>query len=388
MATKTSGATPSPTPTPPPGTTPNLGHPETSKGPMTIAIGVVISLTSLCFLLRTYVRIWIKRTWTCEDWLALFAWIGTITYCGTGAATMAHHGGEHERDLTQAQLKEAYYWLHVARIHYAVAICVTKLAILCLYRRVFSMYPRSTFDATVIMMAILLVLYYVATVIAKIWECVPRSRAWDQSIPGHCIDILMLVNVDGVFNVVTDFIMVIMPLRVVWNMNMKFLKKVHVVLAFTFGMCAPAFSLVGTVVRIQGHKNPDKTWVQPKVIMWALAEVATGILCVSFPELGLLLRRGRRRPSMQASTGIREGRYREQNAAFNGMRRSLRTVDKWASRGGGKCEHVELDEVRLVNPPVNAVIVEGRKPVRHDLAMSSRKVEITRQATLDSASIV
>lgn len=98
------------------------------------------------------------------------------------------------------------------------------------------MYPRSTFDVTVIVMIILLVLYYVATVIAKIWECVPRSRAWDQSIPGHCIDILMLVNVDGVFNAVTDFIMVIMPLGVVWNLSMKFTRKVHVVLAFTFGM--------------------------------------------------------------------------------------------------------------------------------------------------------
>lgn len=126
--------------------------------------------------------------------------------------------------------------MHVARIHYGVAICVTKLAILCLYRRVFSIYPRSTFDVTVIVMIVILVLYYVATVIAKIWECVPRSRAWDQSIPGHCIDTLMLVNVDGVFNAVTDFIMVIMPLGVVWNLSMKFTKKLHVVLAFTFGM--------------------------------------------------------------------------------------------------------------------------------------------------------
>lgn len=127
-------------------------------------------------------------------------------------------------------------WLYVARIHYGVAICVAKLAILCLYRRIFSMYPRSPFDSAVIVLGILLILYYVATVIAKIWECVPLARAWDQSIPGSCIDVLMLVNVDGIFNLVTDFIIVIMPLRVVWNLNMKVTKKASVVLAFTFGM--------------------------------------------------------------------------------------------------------------------------------------------------------
>lgn len=68
-------ATPTPAPTPSAGTAPNLDHPETSKGPMMIAIGVVIPLTSLCFLLRTYVRIWIKRQWICEDCKHVFlAW--------------------------------------------------------------------------------------------------------------------------------------------------------------------------------------------------------------------------------------------------------------------------------------------------------------------------
>lgn len=113
---------------------------------------------------------------------------------------------------------------------------MAKLAILCLYRRIFSAHPRSPFNVAVVMLSILLVLYYVATVIAKIWECTPRARAWDQFIPGHCINVLMLVNVDGIFNAVTDFIMVIMPLQVVWNLNMKVTKKVYVVLAFTFGM--------------------------------------------------------------------------------------------------------------------------------------------------------
>lgn len=302
---------------------------------------------------------------------------------------MAHHGGEHEWDLTPAQVQEAYYWLYVARIHYGVAICMAKLAILCLYRRIFSGHPRSPFNLAVVMLSVLLVFYYVATVIAKIWECTPRSRAWDQSIPGHCIDVLMLVNVDGIFNAVTDFIMVIMPLQVVWNLNMKVTKKVYVVLAFTFGMCAPAFSLVGSVVRLRGHKNPDKTWVQPQIIMWALAEITTGVLCVSFPELGLLLRGGKRGPSMEASTGIREGRYREQNAAFKGVRHSLWTSGKRSrGGGGGEYEHVELDELWLINRPANVVSVKSGHPVHQNPGRSPGDVEVTREVKVDSASIV
>ncbi|KAL2290790.1 hypothetical protein FJTKL_14766 [Diaporthe vaccinii] len=75
METTTIDATPTPALMPPPGTTSNFDGPETSERAMTIAISVVIPLTTICFLLRIYVRIWIRRQWICEDWLVLIAWV-------------------------------------------------------------------------------------------------------------------------------------------------------------------------------------------------------------------------------------------------------------------------------------------------------------------------
>ncbi|KAL2290789.1 hypothetical protein FJTKL_14766 [Diaporthe vaccinii] len=75
METTTIDATPTPALMPPPGTTSNFDGPETSERAMTIAISVVIPLTTICFLLRIYVRIWIRRQWICEDWLVLIAWL-------------------------------------------------------------------------------------------------------------------------------------------------------------------------------------------------------------------------------------------------------------------------------------------------------------------------
>lgn len=109
---------------------------------------------------------------------------------------------------------------------------------------------------------------------------------------------------------------------------------------------------------------------------------------MSFPELGLLLRGGcKRRSSMEASTGIREGRYREQNAVFKGLRHSLWTSGK---RGGGgvEFEHVELDEVRLINGPANVVSVESGHPVPQIPGKSPGDVEVTREFRVDSGSIV
>lgn len=127
-------------------------------------------------------------------------------------------------------------WFNIASIHYGITICITKLAILLLYRRAFSPYSRSVFDIICKGLIALLILFYIATNLTKIWECVPRAKIWDPSIPGHCIDTPTLLNTSGIFNTVTDFILVLLPVRAVWNMNMNLRKKALVVLAFTFGL--------------------------------------------------------------------------------------------------------------------------------------------------------
>ncbi|KAI1243895.1 hypothetical protein MGN70_013762 [Eutypa lata] len=253
---------------PPPGVTSNFENPESLVRVNYIAMGVAIPLTTVFFTLRAYTRIWIKQTWIFEDWLALIAWIGTIALCGTGGATMAHHGGKHEWDITTAEAHEAFWWFNIASIHYGVTICIAKLAVLCLYRRVFSPLRWSPFDISIVFLIVLLVLFYTATTIAKIWECVPRAKIFDPTIPGTCIDTPLVLNISGFFNTTTDVVILFLPLKAVWNMNMKLKKKIIVVLVFTFGLCAPGFSLAGSLVRLRGSSSPDKTWVQPEIIMW------------------------------------------------------------------------------------------------------------------------
>ncbi|KAK6076929.1 integral membrane protein [Seiridium cupressi] len=202
-------ATPTPVLPAPPGQTSNFENPPSLVGAMNIAMAVAIPLTCFLFGIRTYVRLHIRQTWIVEDWLALVAWIGTVSFCGVGAGTMAHYGGRDGWDITATQAQEASYWFNVASIHYGITICIAKLAVLYLYRRVFSPHRWSPFDISIVFMIVLLILFYTAFNIVKIWD-------------------------------------------------------------------APAFSLAGTIVRIQGSSNPDKTWVQPDIIMWG-ASILNGM---------------------------------------------------------------------------------------------------------------
>ncbi|KAI1759339.1 hypothetical protein GGR53DRAFT_523934 [Hypoxylon sp. FL1150] len=364
-------ATPTPALPPPPGVTSNFDDPPSLTRGMNIAMGVAIPLATIFFGLRSYTRLFIRRTWIFEDYSSQ---VGVISNAAVGAATMAHYGGKHGWDITPDQAKQASYWFNVITIQYGAAICITKLALLWLYRRVFSPCPWSPFDKTIVSLGVVLILFYTATDIVKIWECAPREKIFDSKIPGSCIDTPMLLVVSGIFNTTTDFILLLLPTKAMWGAHMKLSKKLKVVLAFTFGLCAPAFSLVGTVVRIQGSTNPDKTWVEPQIIVWGLAELTAGLLCVCFPETWLLFKR-KRRPG--PSSSIINGNYRRETTVYQGQ--GTHGISTMITRNIMKTEndpYIELDEVETYNPGA------------YGISAQQGEVTVTREVRVDSSEAV
>jgi hypothetical protein len=198
-------------------------------------MGVCIPLVTIFFALRCYVRLFIKRTWIFEDYIVSVGWAGAVSYCGIMRATMANHGGEHGWDITKAEAQQAAYWFNVAAIHYGVMIAIAKLAVLWLYRRVFSPARKSMFDLAIIALIVVTICFYGSTSFVKIFECWPREKIWNKAVPGKCIQMKWILNVSGGFNTVTDFIIMLLPVHAVWKLQIDKVRKGLVILAFTFG---------------------------------------------------------------------------------------------------------------------------------------------------------
>ncbi|KAI9168066.1 Acetolactate synthase-like protein [Paramyrothecium foliicola] len=289
---------------PPPGVTSNPDNPESLAPIASITIAICIPLVTIFFALRCYVRLFVKRTWIFEDYLVTLGWAGVVSYCGIMRGTMSHHGGKHGWDITKEESREAAFWFNAAAIHYGVMIAIAKLAVLWLYRRVFSPRRHSVFDIAIITLIVMTIGFYGITTFVKIFECSPRDRIWNKAVPGKCIQMKWVLNISGGFNTATDFIIMLLPVHAVWKLQIDPKRKGLVILAFTFGLCAPIFATIGFVVRIKNSGNPDKTWKQPEILLWGAAELASGNLCVCFPELAVLFRKhfrknntGQRRPT-------------------------------------------------------------------------------------------
>lgn len=123
---------------------------------------------------------------------------------------------------------------------------ICKLTILTIYRRVFVPLRWTAFDIMLRVFESLLIGFYFSITVVKIFECNPRARIWNKKLPGTCIDVNTMLNSSGMFNFTTDVLLLLVPVKSVWNLQMKRAKKIRVILVFGFGLIlVPTSSLTG-----------------------------------------------------------------------------------------------------------------------------------------------
>ncbi|MCJ1254201.1 hypothetical protein MMC24_002015 [Lignoscripta atroalba] len=283
---------------PPPGETSNFVNPPSLWKENVIAQSVCLSIAATVFFLRTYVRLGIKRQWSLEDYMCSLSFAGLVSYSALSSTMMNKHGGSHGWNVTQSDANQLLFYFNIVAIVYGPIIFFTKFSILLLYIRVFSPRRWSGLYVMIRLYIIISFLFYFSITIVKIFECTPRPRIWDRSVPGTCINLSILLNVSGAFNTISDVLILIIPVNAVWNLNLSTKKKVGVCLVFTVGSVAPIFSAIGFAVRVQTSGSKDTPYNQPLILLWgSTAEVTTGVICACLPMLPALFQRRPRKPS-------------------------------------------------------------------------------------------
>lgn len=115
---------------------------------------------------------------------------------------------------------------------YVATIAVTKASILLMYTRIF---PTREIKIASIVLGGLSVAWAIAIILVSIFQCTPIARAWDNRIPGHCIDLKASFIGNAVPNVVTDILMLCLPVRVVWRLHASITHRLSVIAIFMLG---------------------------------------------------------------------------------------------------------------------------------------------------------
>lgn len=185
---------------------------------------------------------------------------------------------------------------------YLPAVILTKLALLVMYTRIFI--KRTDLIACWVVAA-LLITNFVGAMIAGFLMCVPLEYLWNRSIPGgHCININAWYRWSSLMNIITDVVMLILPLPVIWKIQTSRRVKIGITITFATGsmwVVPTSFNpvrslshnqclsrgLITSIIRFLGFFSEDAvtdvTWHASKLIILTIVETGVYLIAACLP---------------------------------------------------------------------------------------------------------
>lgn len=140
--------------------------------------------------------------------------------------------GMHKVDLTQEELETCLKWFFIAQTPYKVVVCLNKVSVILLYLRIF---VTKYFRIAAFVVMFIVVGYGIGGIGATIWQCVPIEGAWLQ-LPGEkCIDSGMFWVAYAVLNILTDFMVLALPIGPIMRLQLSWRDRFLLCGVFTLG---------------------------------------------------------------------------------------------------------------------------------------------------------
>ncbi|KAM0806447.1 hypothetical protein BDR22DRAFT_968475 [Usnea florida] len=242
-----------------------------------LALGFVLS--TLAVFARVYTKMRLLRPMLMEDYVSVLAWLFFLAYIAL-AVLVGKHDGSPEHIAHLSSIESAIY---------SPIIIAVKVSILLQYITLFVVNRGNTFHRAVQTLIVVNVLYYTINVILFVTECSPIQKLWKPDIPGHCTSRHTLGVVSAVMAVILDFSILLLPLPLIWRLQMAWKKKSRVIAVFGVGLLACIASVMRLVYQIELTHVPPNTPVYQlnidRIGLWAFAEIAIGIIIGCLPVL-------------------------------------------------------------------------------------------------------
>ena len=133
--------------------------------------------------------------------------------------------------------------IYAGNFLYLLIISFTKASVLLFYLRLFGTPgTRPVFRKLLYITQVLVIVWLIAAVIPGIYRCHPIDDMWNPLIFSgpdvriHCIDENAYYVSTSVFNVALDFWILVLPLSIVWTLQLSRSRKAGLIAIFLLGI--------------------------------------------------------------------------------------------------------------------------------------------------------
>ncbi|CAF9942908.1 MAG: hypothetical protein ALECFALPRED_010215 [Alectoria fallacina] len=331
-----------------------------NKSPVYVAVAVGFLLATAGVILRAAARRKSQATFAWDDYTIIFALVGTRSFSmrqtslassrrqsmdwvnifplsfppwfhfKKSASSMQRSPHVETTDKDKVALLNITLWLATA--------AATKASLLLLYYRLFS--PSKRFRFAVRVGAVIVFCQWISLTCATIFQCRPVAAFWNHTIrDAKCINLPRFTIVGGVLNLLTDVLILCLPIPMVWGLNTTKTQKVTLTGIFLLGVLVCAISII-RISKLASVNYDDPTWRLVDVYLWTALEISVGIFSACLPTMRPLFGRFLPGAPKAESSNKKDSRPNSQSTAkaqfnrlFDESVTEIRPIDD--AKGGG-----------------------------------------------------
>ncbi|OJD18496.1 hypothetical protein AJ78_01485 [Emergomyces pasteurianus Ep9510] len=302
---------------PPPG----IDLTENRNREFNASISTVYGLAVLAIALRFFTRIKVQNfAIKADDWLILVS-LASVTCSFVLAIMGGDFGlGKHVWVVPMTDVMVLVKLHYIYMFMYILNVPLIKFSILVFYRRIFGM------NWTMWVCFFLSGGYYIACTVTLLVACQPIEYYWTQvqdRDSGRCLfhpHVFYLGNAAA--NVLTDVLILLVPIPLIWKLQMPTGKKLLVSSLFLLGTFVCVVSFVRIKFMGDLARAKDVTFILTNIFLWSFVEPCMGIVCACLPTLRPLFQHATRvvfgteiGRSISTGPGISPGLVRTQQSS-------------------------------------------------------------------------
>jgi hypothetical protein len=258
---------------------------------VTTAISLLV-ITWLSVGLRAFTRVFLIKNFQRDDWFMIAGQLVFTISCAFILAGVDAGMGRHNDAITNDDMKvKALMWQALATATYIFDMMLIKLSIGLFLLR-FSV-QRVYFYIITISLAVVtiwsLILFF-----WNLFQCNPVEKQWDYRITqGTCVtpdQVVQAAYAISIMTVLSDWLYALLPIPMVWKVNMTLQAKATVVIILGLGI----FASIATLVRVRYltdlEKLDDILFAGTDAMVWTLIEPGVAISAASLATIRPLLR--------------------------------------------------------------------------------------------------
>ncbi|KAI9037982.1 uncharacterized protein KD926_011414 [Aspergillus affinis] len=312
------------------------------------ARATTISVTVLAFVavcLRILARFERKQKLWWDDWMIVWSMGWNLVVVGFIFA-MIHEGmGLHADTLHPNSVVMIAKYLVVAEILYVFNLVWTKLSILLMYYRIFRF---GYFKTWAYIIGAFIICWVICITFLFVFICVPVQKLWYPYLEGHCINQVGTWIANAVSTIVTDLIILALPLPQIWSLQLRSSEKMAVTLAFGLGF----FVVFASAYRFSvlfSYTMADSSYTLAPTVGWTAIEMSAGIISACLPTL---------RPALQLAARL---------LRIKGKLPALLRSRTMPFSKGSQSDPLNVlpSTMDTKNPPSTATEHHGKPPNRH-----------------------